>query len=261
MKLSNVTIGADPEVFVSQGTQILSAIGTIGGSKEAPRPVRSGAVQEDNVLAEFNINPAHNLQEFISNIKDVYGDMSDILLQHKLQPMVISSHRFKKQQLESWGEKAMEFGCSSEYDAWTTKVLKKPNASSTLRTAGGHIHIGYDNPDEGINNRIAQIMDYTLAIPSVLVDTDKLRRKMYGKPGAVRHKPYGVEYRTLSNFWIASEELMTWAYNQTVAVTQDLSILDTFMSVVSPKEVQDVILKSDEKRASEICNQLGLVLP
>lgn len=261
MKLTNVTIGADPEVFVSQGTQVLSAIGKLGGSKHTPRPVKDGAVQEDNVLAEFNIKPAQSVQEFIHNIQSVYGDMSQLLLQHKLQPIVISSHRFKKQQLESWGEQAMEFGCSSEFDAWTGKELKKPNAASTLRTAGGHIHIGYDNPDSGINNRIAQILDYTLAIPSILVDTDKLRRKMYGKPGAVRHKPYGVEYRTLSNFWIASEELMAWAYNQTVAATQNLDILESFMSVVSPKEVHSVINKSDEKAAARICNQLELILP
>ena len=38
-------------------------------------------------------------------------------------------------------------------------------------------------------------------------DRDPLRRELYGKAGAFRPKPYGVEYRTPSNIWIRSRDM------------------------------------------------------
>lgn len=58
-------------------------------------------------------------------------------------------------------------------------------------------------------------MDLHLGVPSLVLDKDTERRKLYGKAGAFRPKPYGVEYRTLSNFWIWSEENIKWAWDQT----------------------------------------------
>ncbi len=44
-------IGCDPEVFITdEKGEIISGIGLIGGTKEDPRGVNCGAVQEDNVL-------------------------------------------------------------------------------------------------------------------------------------------------------------------------------------------------------------------
>ncbi len=39
-----------------------------------------------------------------------------------------------------------------------------------------------------------------------MYDKDTERRGMYGKAGAFRPKPYGVEYRTLSNAWLSNDE-------------------------------------------------------
>jgi hypothetical protein len=45
---------------------------------------------------------------------------------------------------------------------------------------------------------------------------------MYGAAGAFRPKPYGVEYRVLSNAWLQSEELMAWVYRTTTKAITDL---------------------------------------
>ena len=58
-------------------------------------------------------------------------------------------------------------------------------------------------------------MDKFLGVPSVLRDSGTLRRKLYGGAGAFRFKNYGVEYRTLSNFWIFDESNIQWAYRGT----------------------------------------------
>jgi len=59
------------------------------------------------------------------------------------------------------------------------------------------------------------MMDLYLGVPSVLMDKGELRKQLYGKAGAYRMKPYGVEYRTLSNFWIFSDTTIGWVWDNT----------------------------------------------
>ena len=210
--IENITIGADPEVFVKDNNgRISSVIGALGGTKETPRLVSCGGVQEDNVLAEFNIDPSTNAGQFTANISEVMSQLSNILRQKDLRVDCgrTASHNFDMDFLKSQGEKAMEFGCSSEWNTWTKDIMKKPDGeSTTLRTAGGHIHIGYDDPIEAANYSIVKLLDFQLGLPSVLKDKDTQRRSLYGQAGSMRHKPYGVEYRTLSNFWLRSGQLV-----------------------------------------------------
>lgn len=259
-KLENVTVGADPEVFVAdmQGT-ITSAIGRVGGSKEFPRPVTDGGVQEDNVLAEFNIDPASSKVEFLHNISSVMSSLKNILLSSDLQPIIIPSHKFTAAELDSYGPDAMEFGCSSEWNAWDNKVMPRPKGDKvTLRTAGGHVHVGYNNPSPHTNINLIKMMDYAIGVPSVLIDRDKQRRKLYGKAGSMRNKDYGVEYRTLSNFWLNSEELTSWVYDRTLWCTQNLNRLPEFTSAYGSEEVKRIINKSDSSAATDMIYELGL---
>lgn len=260
MRLSNVTVGADPEVFVATNDgSITSAIGHVGGSKVFPRPVTDGGVQEDNVLAEFNINPAKSKMEFIHNMDSVMTDLKRILETNELQPIIIPSHRYTEEQLQSFGPNAMEFGCSSEWNAWTDRTLPKPKAEGhTLRTAGGHIHVGYDNPHTLTNISLVKMLDYVIGLPSVLIDTDKQRRKLYGKAGSMRHKDYGVEYRTVSNFWLSSQELMSWVYDRTLWATQNLHLLPEFIEIADGNTIRKVINNSKTEDAYNIINDLNL---
>lgn len=260
MRINNVTVGADPEVFVatSEGN-VTSAIGRVGGNKSFPRPVKDGGVQEDNVLAEFNINPAKSKMEFVHNVNSVMSDLRDILNSSNLQPLVIPSHTYSDSEIRSFGPNAVEFGCSPEMNAWSNRKLKSPDGESTcLRTAGGHIHVGYDNPDDSTNLSIVKMMDYTLGLPSLLCDTDNTRRKLYGKAGSMRHKQYGVEYRTLSNFWLNSQELMSWVYDKTLWATQNLHLLSKFTEQVNPKVLCKVINGSKMEDAKSIMRDLNL---
>jgi hypothetical protein len=65
-------------------------------------------------------------------------------------------------------------------------------------------------------------LDAYLGIPSLEWDKDTLRRRLYGKAGAFRPKPYGVEYRTLSNAWLKNEMLVRYVYRQTMRAIEDL---------------------------------------
>ena len=104
------------------------------------------------------------------------------------------------------------FKCCN-YNAWTKKVNPRPCATNhKLRSAGGHVHVGI----KGINRyQLIRAMDLFLGVPSLFMDKDTRRRELYGKAGAFRPKPYGAEYRTLSNFWIWDKRLIEWVYHQT----------------------------------------------
>jgi len=96
----NITIGCDPEVFIQdEKGVIIPAVGLIGGTKEEPIKVLNGALQEDNVLGEFNTDPAISYGMFRDNIRTVMSQLENKVAPHKLK--VLSSHRFTKEVLQA----------------------------------------------------------------------------------------------------------------------------------------------------------------
>lgn len=215
-------LGADPEVFLcdSAGRHI-SSIGLIGGDKWNPvqcKGLRKGfTLQEDNVSLEFGIPPAASADEFFENINLVMkqGLKKTGLLFSNMSAVIFPADQMKH-------PNAFVFGCEPDYNAWTREENTKPiPPHEFMRSAGGHVHVETDK-DPVV---VSQNMDLYLAVPSVLMDEGgDDRRKMYGKKGAFRPKPYGLEYRVLSNFWTAPggseadrKRLCKWVWNATEA--------------------------------------------
>lgn len=245
-------IGADPEVFIKDDKgSIISAIGLIGGTKKEPIPVPQGGLQEDNVLAEFNIDPAGDCFTFIDNIQTVMRSLEE-KLPKGYEIAIQSSHHFTEEYLLSQPPSALEFGCNSDMNAYTGQQNPAPDAcATTLRTAGGHIHVSYPDPTPERSFEIVRNMDILLGIPSVCLDLDNERRTLYGKAGACRIKAYGVEYRTLSNFWLRDILTMQWAYEQTTRAIEGLWGWNVNPGL-SDEEVQRIINEGDFNRAMEI---------
>jgi len=81
-----------------------------------------------------------------------------------------------------------------------------------MRSAGGHIHVETSLDKAAV----IRAMDLFLGVPSLILDSKGgMRRQLYGKAGAYRPKSYGVEYRTLSNFWIFKTIHAMWVWDQT----------------------------------------------
>lgn len=250
-----ITIGADVEGFVSNAGNIISAIGLIGGSKDEPKLVPLGNLQEDNVLAEFAIDPVTTEDDFVRNITSVVGSLVGKLRQEKLDYIIKPSHFMDATQLKH--PKAMQFGCDPDIDAWAGFPNPPPNPRTVgaLRTAGGHIHVGFDDSSPF---DVVKAMDLFLGVPSILLDNDQHRRKVYGKAGACRLKPYGVEYRVLSNFWIKNEELIRWAYKQTT-LAHAFSISENIDN--KEKEIVSCINSSDVEAAERLVKEFNITLP
>lgn len=228
MKKIKLTIGADPEVFVKQGGKFVSAHGLVQGTKEQPFAVNKGAVQVDGMALEFNIDPAKNEAEFSENISTVMGILKGMVSEHEV--VVQPTATFGAEYMSTVPEEALELGCEPDFNAWTGgKVNPKPNVDVDFRTGAGHIHIGWT---EGVDithpehqeacQVVVKQLDWTLGMLSTVYDKDTKRRELYGNWGAYRAKPYGVEYRVLSNAWLRTPELVSWVYETVNKAVQDL---------------------------------------
>lgn len=212
------SIGTDSECFLTDSKgKFISAVGKIGGSKEAPMPVldRPGfALQEDNVAVEFNIPPAYSEDEFVQHCKDIKQEMEARVSKMGFKVQYKASATFNSDELNT--PQAQTMGCDVDYNAWTVMPNKRPRGDATsMRTTGAHIHVGFE---PSIINPIPYVraMDLFCGVPSLLLDKDMQRRLLYGRAGAFRPKPaYGFEYRVLSGFFIGDDDLVRWMYKQT----------------------------------------------
>lgn len=254
----DVTAGADPEVFLFDGDTPVPGIGLIGGTKEEPQPVKFGAVQEDNVLAEFNIDPAKSQKEFLRNLDMVMRQLAARVA--PLQLKVQASQHFTKEALMAAGPQAIRFGCDPDYNAWTQEVNETPSPFTTLRSAGGHVHLGFDLTKVDPFS-VARSMDIFLGIPSVLLDDNTERRSIYGKAGSCRPKPYGVEYRTLSNFWLRSNVLMRWVYDNAMLAYEKSDEVDEILDIFPAATIQDTINTSNREMAENMVAALNIPMP
>lgn len=255
--MTQILIGCDPEVFVKQKGKFLSAFGLIKGDKKNPQKVRNGTVQVDGMALEFNIDPAATEDEFCLNVQDVFKQMC--LMVPTYEVVAVPCAHFDAKYLKSQPKEALELGCDPDYNAWTGLANDRPDGDRPMRTASGHVHIGWtdgqnkDDPDHVNQARMAcQQLDFYLGLPSLMYDADKLRREMYGKAGAMRIKPYGAEYRTLSNAWLNSEKLMRWVYRASVKGMQELMGGNCLAEKYG--DIQEIINTSNVKAAKEIIN-------
>ena len=218
--LRNYTIGSDPELFLinKKTGKVVSAIDKIPGSKDAPykddMPEGFG-LQTDNILAEFNIPAVKSERMFV----DCINFMKDIIrkkaqsIDPNLDIKCMASAKVPAKELKH--PQAKEFGCDPDYCIYTEGPNQVTGAARTnLRSAGFHIHVGYQNNTIDQSMLMLRYVDTYVGLPSILYDTDAERRKLYGKAGCFRLQPYGFEYRTLSSFWIENESRLRFIWRQ-----------------------------------------------
>lgn len=208
--MKNVTLGADPEVFFYDNKQYtyVSAIGKVGGSKLEPLFIDDygHAVQEDNVAAEFNIPPVKTPEEFVKEINFMLSYLKEVAKKYDCSLGYATAVYFHDDQLTH--PKALSFGCDPDINVWEMVEQKPPRLQGMdqkLRTCGGHIHIGWDNPQLEEQIELVRALDVFVGAPLAHAEGYSMRRKLYGKTGSCRIKPYGIEYRTPSNYWLRSD--------------------------------------------------------
>lgn len=254
-------LGCDPEIFLAdRNGKLKASCGLIGGTKTNPQPlVELGdgyAIQEDNVAIEFNIPPAETQREFTDRIARAVKYIGDNVHQHLGLHLLMESSAESFPEDELQAPAAREFGCDPDYNAWTGRKNPRPKAGDpNLRSCGGHVHVGYNKTLISPEYMI-RLMDLHLGVPSVLMDKGELRKQLYGKAGAFRDKEYGVEYRTLSNFWIKSPRLTQWVWD---SVDRAYAAADAEFPVGRYREaIIDAIDNNNKETAMKLVDELKL---
>lgn len=234
-----VTIGSDPEFIISYKGKPFSVIGKLGGSKKEPKDIgRECGIQEDNVNAELTFPPVNNVNDFVDYIN--YGK---IVIQKLLKENTgldcevesWSSAEFSNKDLNN--PVARRFGCEPSYCIYTGNVSPRPSPEEVgnIRSAGFHIHIGMPGVMSTKQKTfMIWCMDVMLGVPSLFIDKDVRRRKLYGNAGDFRYRYFAdkdisvIEYRTLGAKLHETNDLIKWVYNQTMRAVEMFDKYKTF---------------------------------
>ena len=212
------TFGSDPEFMVVKDGKYHAAFKMIQGDTENRIDINGHQFYYDNVMAECAIKPGSSKQEVIENVGECLSIYADMVRPFKL--VAQASQEYPADELED--ERAKNAGCSPDWCAYAMKLMDTPKElirDGNLRSCGGHIHLGSpflmkNGPDPW---RVIYMMDLFLGIPSLWLDKDPTstrRRQLYGQAGRYRLKEkYGLEYRSLGNFWLTSPAMVGLIYD------------------------------------------------
>lgn len=256
-------IGCDPELFVSKGGQVVSAHDLLPGTKEKPHAVHRGTIQVDGTAAEIGIDPAENKEDWCVSIEEVLQQLAAQIPDFDLN--IRATVEYDPAYLAALPPKARDLGCDPDFNAYSLKINPRPAQHKSMRTGGGHIHLGWcqgaDIRNMGHFEACAAMvrqMDFYLGLPSVLWDRDEKRRQMYGKAGAFRPKSYGAEYRSLSNKWLETEWLRAWAFDNAQTGFRALAEEGLDLWALHGSVAQEIIDSNDAAAALEWCQKLDI---
>lgn len=258
------SFGSDPEFMIVDGEgTLVSAIRALKGySKEKKLALPNNqATFYDNVLMEFNISPSYTFRDFEQNFVSAIRAGGEVLGKKGLSLKQQSSAIFPKEACED--EEACRFGCDPEYSIYKVdrqgmiQQLQPPTLpkGNTFRSCGGHIHIGHPIAtfEQGNPPMVVKMMDLFVGNTAVFINHDKTadaRRKIYGGAGTHRLAPYGLEYRTLSNFWLAGPSIAETIYRLTrVAVQLAVAKPALALELASNKETEEIINTGNKEKA------------
>jgi hypothetical protein len=228
-------IGCDPELFVSDGQKVIGAelvLPSAGLWNQNPT-FTSFRVVNDGVQLELHPIQSSCRANVGTSIQNCFLAITEHLrvLQPGLRLDFSKVIRMTKKDLDCLSEKARLLGCDPSYNIYTggTIPLKVSPATYRLRSAAGHIHLGGNQEFRERAVRLVKFCDVLVGNTCVLIDRDPrniTRRKVYGRAGEYRIPPHGVEYRTLSNFWLKSYQLMSFVF---ALARSSISLLNTAM--------------------------------
>lgn len=268
IKFNSPQLGCDPEFFFRFKGEI------IGAEKFLPKgglPVSGSEGSKfiiDGVQGELNTQISTCRESVAYIVATSMKHLDDKLKESKTKGITVDFSRaveISKENLADLQESSRVFGCAPSLNAYKSdkKTLNIEDIDPTeyrIRAAGGHIHLG-KNSSTGLDRALTkdyiktvELLDIICGNTCVLVDRDPLnaeRRKVYGRAGEFRLPKHGLEYRTLSNFWLQCAPLLSLAFGLArlaVEINADdnhKTLYEEFTSRVKEKNIRDAINNND----------------
>ena len=203
--MKNFTFGSDPEMFIFAGDKLIPAFEFL------PHKSQSN-LYWDGFQAEWKYDQGfETIASFIEQTRERIAELSSLTKKYKpearlsLKNTVVVSPDI----LKTAKQEQIELGCMPSFNVYghTGKIVGDPRLLMD-RAAGGHIHIG-TWPNKPDYDKIVKKLDTILGVWSVgaAQSIDSLNRRLYYGLAGEHRRPkydtgYGIEYRTLSNFWL-----------------------------------------------------------
>lgn len=191
MKIENFRLGSDPELFLRRKDtgDYFPAIGLITGTKAKPTAMKGlpkgFTWQVDGMALEFNTPPADSKEEWVNNHKTAMKFIHQNVDNEQFEVKVDAVAEFNDEYFDMPG--ARELGCSVDFNAWLQCTNPKPDGQVSWRSAAGHLHVGAEGlKDQNLVEELVKALDLYLGLPSVILDSERERRKLYGKAGCFR---------------------------------------------------------------------------
>ena len=214
-----IKIGSDPEFFLCdlETDEPVSPHKVTKGTKKEPEPLWDGwSIQIDGMAVEFNTpcfsSIRHLRHQFLVN-KDRFEKLISDRLGRTHYLSGRSSYIFPERIWDLVPDENKELGCSPDFSAYYEEVNPQPEPEiESFRTTSGHISLGWIDPDSVSTAKYQEIfkvccalvrtLEYNLGTYHLKQGWDKSRARLYGRPGAFRPKPFGLEWRPMTNFWL-----------------------------------------------------------
>lgn len=136
----------------------------------------------------------------------------------------------------------------------------------------GHLHCGFSDVEVEFDDmklfnyrvdeqraELVKVLDLFVGIPSVILEPDNKRKELYGKAGAFRPKSYGLEYRTVSNFYLVNTSLRKWAFESVVNAFRFFNEKGKLANNLA-KYIEETINNNDKVAAGELIKEFNLQL-
>lgn len=239
----SLQFGSDPELFYEiKGVMVPSTQVIINDTE---------LVTKDGFQVELHPPQTHCRQISASRIgrclneASLLGNIVGAKLSFKL------AYRVDDKVWKKTNKATKMFGCHPTENAQEKNPKRVTGLREKFRAGGGHIHLGGLT---GIEKRnlptIIKIMDIVVGNTLVLLDRDEAnitRRKNYGRAGEYRPKPYGLEYRVPSNFWLKHYVLWSLASGQmrNAIAYYRLGLTDELFKRFDMRDIRNAINNND----------------
>lgn len=260
------TMGCDPEFFFLKNGKV------IGAEKILPEhgllirgDINSSKFIIDGVQAELNPRPNYCRANLGNEIRLCFQTLLIEMEKKGVKANFNTTVEISKKNLMELDAKSKLFGCAPSKSIYKSaagcKIEEIDPIKYRTRAAGGHIHIGKETNPIVLQRALVtecektvKMLDIICGNTCVLVDRDEgniERRKVYGRAGEYRLPPHGLEYRTLSNFWLTSNQLLSLAFGlarlsvQLMADTNWEANYKAFTSAVKEKDIHTAINEND----------------
>lgn len=214
-----ISLGSDPEFFITSEGKVVGSERLLG---EKGQQLSYGKLVRDGVQVELQTVAETCRGRLGNKMKSMMMDIEGLLNAAKLGISLETVVDIEDDVWETLPETSKALGCSPSLNVYdNAATIGVDPATYRARSAGGHIHMGGTRVHAitAANMQVDLVMacDILMGNLSVLLDRSPRaseRRQVYGRAGEYRNQPHGVEYRTLSNFWLRSNPLMSLMMGQ-----------------------------------------------